>query len=196
MAGRDTLPSYSKPHESSDTEERKGLLSDDYSEKPEPNTQPNAWSTRKIVVAATTLIGLLITGAVARTLLIPPPPSHPNLFFHGGALRSNGTHNFRRTVLMVSIDGLRCVCQTQDYNMLLMVMARQRRADYLDRGFTPHLLDISKQGLRAKSMRPIFPVSPSSPIPELHTKLHVDLDISVSSLAFIACSRLSKCPLQ
>ena len=32
------------------------------------------------------------------------------------------------------------------------------RADYLDRGFTPHLLDISKQGLRAKFMRPIFPV--------------------------------------
>jgi len=38
---------------------------------------------------------------------------------------------------MVSIDGL--------------------RADYLDRGFTPHLLDISKQGLRAKSLRPVFP---------------------------------------
>ena len=32
------------------------------------------------------------------------------------------------------------------------------RADYLDRGLTPHLLDISKQGLRAKSMKPIFPV--------------------------------------
>ena len=32
------------------------------------------------------------------------------------------------------------------------------RADYLDRGFTPHLLDISKQGLRAKFMRPVFPV--------------------------------------
>ena len=31
-------------------------------------------------------------------------------------------------------------------------------ADYLDRGFTPHLLDISKQGLRAKFMRPVFPV--------------------------------------
>ncbi|KAF7980584.1 hypothetical protein HWV62_37336, partial [Athelia sp. TMB] len=31
------------------------------------------------------------------------------------------------------------------------------RADYLDRGFTPHLLAISKKGLRAKSMQPIFP---------------------------------------
>ncbi|KAF9783199.1 Phosphodiest-domain-containing protein [Thelephora terrestris] len=55
------------------------------------------------------------------------------------ALLSNGTHEFKRTVLIVSVDGL--------------------RADYLDRGFTPHLLDISKQGLRAKSMRPVFPVS-------------------------------------
>jgi hypothetical protein len=33
------------------------------------------------------------------------------------------------------------------------------RADYLDRGLTPHLLDISKQGLRAKFMKPVFPVS-------------------------------------
>ena len=32
------------------------------------------------------------------------------------------------------------------------------RADYLDRGLTPHLLDISKKGLRAKFMRPVFPV--------------------------------------
>ncbi|KAI0304302.1 Phosphodiest-domain-containing protein [Multifurca ochricompacta] len=30
-------------------------------------------------------------------------------------------------------------------------------ADYLDRGLTPHLLDISKEGLRAKFMKPIFP---------------------------------------
>ncbi|TFL02619.1 alkaline-phosphatase-like protein [Pterulicium gracile] len=50
---------------------------------------------------------------------------------------SNGTHEFKKTVLIVSIDGL--------------------RADYLDRGLTPHLLDISRKGLRAKSMQPIFP---------------------------------------
>jgi len=40
-------------------------------------------------------------------------------------------------VLIVSIDGL--------------------RADYLDRGLTPHLLDISKQGLRAKALISVFP---------------------------------------
>jgi len=31
------------------------------------------------------------------------------------------------------------------------------RADYLDRGLTPHLLALSKKGLRAKSMKPVFP---------------------------------------
>ena len=39
----------------------------------------------------------------------PTTTTHPNLAFHGSELRSNGTHDFKRTVLMVSIDGLRCV---------------------------------------------------------------------------------------
>lgn len=38
------------------------------------------------------------------------------------------------------------------------------RADYLDRGLTPHLLALSKKGLRAKSMKPIFPVSLLTPL--------------------------------
>ncbi|EIW59386.1 Phosphodiest-domain-containing protein [Trametes versicolor FP-101664 SS1] len=54
-----------------------------------------------------------------------------------GLLYSNGTHEFKKSALIVSIDGL--------------------RADYLDRGLTPHLLAISKDGLRAKSMKPVFP---------------------------------------
>ncbi|THG95374.1 hypothetical protein EW145_g7971 [Phellinidium pouzarii] len=66
-----------------------------------------------------------------------PRRAHPNSQFVGTELRSNGTDDFKRTVLIVSIDGL--------------------RADYLDRGLTPHLLDISKKGLRAKYMKPIFP---------------------------------------
>lgn len=33
--------------------------------------------------------------------------SHPNSHFVGSELRSNGTHDFKRTVLIVSIDGLR-----------------------------------------------------------------------------------------
>ncbi|KAF9262897.1 Phosphodiest-domain-containing protein [Marasmius fiardii PR-910] len=100
------------------------------------------WSRKKIIWAAALLINLLLLGVFARALLRVSPmkqhhDEHPNLTFHGQALRSNGTHDFKRTVLVVSIDGL--------------------RADYLDRGLTPHLLDIAKQGLRAKSMIPIFP---------------------------------------
>ncbi|KAH7884302.1 Phosphodiest-domain-containing protein [Phlebopus sp. FC_14] len=51
---------------------------------------------------------------------------------------SNGTHDFGRTVVLVSIDGF--------------------RADYLTRGLTPHLLDICAAGIRAEFMKPIFPV--------------------------------------
>ncbi|KAJ7486159.1 alkaline-phosphatase-like protein [Mycena galericulata] len=97
---------------------------------------PRGWSRKRVVYAAGALIALLITGTLARSLLLSPP-THPNLLFHGDDVRSNGTHDFKRTVLIVSIDGL--------------------RADYLDRGLTPHLLDISKQGLRAKALVPIFP---------------------------------------
>ncbi|KAG8907981.1 hypothetical protein FRB99_001147 [Tulasnella sp. 403] len=50
---------------------------------------------------------------------------------------SNGTHDFRRTVLVVSLDGL--------------------RAEYVDRNLTTHLHDISLKGLRAKYMEPVFP---------------------------------------
>ncbi|KAJ7069556.1 alkaline-phosphatase-like protein [Mycena amicta] len=143
-----------KSSRKSDKEERKGLLSgtedafnpaeEDWKADPELDDldTEHGWSRRKIIFAAAALIFLLITGVMARTFLLSPthPPSqetHPNLLFHGDGLRSNGTHDFKRTVLIVSIDGL--------------------RADYLDRGLTPHLLDISKQGLRAKSLVPIFP---------------------------------------
>lgn len=94
--------------ECSHFEERKGLLSEDYNEKPEPDTQPNVWSSQKVAAVAVTLICILLSGAVVRTLLIAQP-LHPNLLFHRGVLRSNGTHDFKRTVLLVSIDGLRWV---------------------------------------------------------------------------------------
>ncbi|KAF8443018.1 alkaline-phosphatase-like protein [Boletus edulis BED1] len=67
---------------------------------------------------------------------------------------SNGTHEFKRTVILISIDGLRQVisCSHSDSYPYL-----NSSASYLDRGLTPHLLDISKQGLRAKYMKPVFP---------------------------------------
>jgi hypothetical protein len=39
--------------------------------------------------------------------LSAPPSSIRALHFNGDTLRSNGTHDFKRTVLLVSIDGLR-----------------------------------------------------------------------------------------
>jgi len=155
MGNQDTLSSTHKLSRNIyDIEERRRLLSDDFIEKPEPETLLKAWSNWKIVVTASVLICLLITSAVAGTVLIFSF-SQPHLHFHGNALRSNGTHDFRRTVLMVSIDGLRCL----GFFLLYITWLINHRADYLDRGLTPHLLDISKKGLRAKSMRPIFPVS-------------------------------------
>ncbi|GAA6005146.1 nucleotide pyrophosphatase/phosphodiesterase family protein [Rhodotorula paludigena] len=55
----------------------------------------------------------------------------------GGGKRWNGTHWWDPTVLLVSLDGV--------------------RADYLERGMTPHLLDISRKGVRAKYLKPSFP---------------------------------------
>ncbi|KAE9408893.1 Phosphodiest-domain-containing protein [Gymnopus androsaceus JB14] len=126
-------------------EEREGLLTDsdgfesfdDPFEKEPSQTDSDAWPRSKIIKTAIAFILLLIFGTFSRILLRSPPASHPNISFNGDYVRSNGTHDFKRTVLIVSIDGL--------------------RADYLDRGFTPHLLEISKRGLRAKSMVPIFP---------------------------------------
>ena len=67
----------------------------------------------------------------------------------------------------------------------LGILTMTGRADYLDRGFTPHLLDISKQGLRAKHMRPVFPVG--STLFSYYGMLTScsDCDISVSLLSFV-----------
>lgn len=61
---------------------------------------------------------------------------HPPTMSHAG-MKSNGTHWFNDTVIMVSFDGV--------------------RADYLDRGLTPNLLGLAKKGLRAEYLEPIFP---------------------------------------
>lgn len=48
---------------------------------------------------------------------------------------SNGTHLFQKTVILISLDGV--------------------RADYLDLGLTPHLLNIAQVGLRAEYLQPV-----------------------------------------
>lgn len=95
-------------------EERKGLLAnvDDSADISEPELQARPLARKRIVVTAAVLIALLVTGAFARTLLLSSPVGrqiHPS-WFTGDEIRSNGTHDFQRTVLIVSIDGLRYVC--------------------------------------------------------------------------------------
>ncbi|KAF8532093.1 Phosphodiest-domain-containing protein [Gautieria morchelliformis] len=135
-------------HKEPETEEREGLLSGETSKKEVLDDVPRGWSRKALVITSVSFIGILLCAS----LLPPFFGYHPGSrekdgtdkvdgdkigFSQGETLRSNGTHDFKRTVLMVSIDGL--------------------RADYLDRGLTPHLLQISRTGLRAKWMRPIFP---------------------------------------
>jgi predicted AlkP superfamily pyrophosphatase or phosphodiesterase len=147
MASSSILPhSRSKPSaKRAKDEELKGLLagiddSDNHHTSSEsPPTYSESWpSTRTAIIAIIFLFGIVIGGIFALSFFYTTPKgAHPDLDFQGHALRSNGTHNFKRTLVIVSIDGL--------------------RADYLDRGLTPHLLAISKKGLRAKFMKPIFP---------------------------------------
>lgn len=71
------------------------------------------------------------------------------------AILSNGTHQYQKTVLLVSIDGFRLVISP----LRSIELRHGYRASYLDWGLTPHLLHISKRGLRARYMKPSFPVS-------------------------------------
>ncbi|KAF5333016.1 hypothetical protein D9758_015180 [Tetrapyrgos nigripes] len=151
MASNPFTPKYREYVQGHSAEEREGLLHSDQDNDNnkvesegriyidnDKDESSDGWSRSKIIKVASALIAILVFGAFTRALLRSPPPrTYSNLGFHGDLVRSNGTHDFKRTVLIVSIDGL--------------------RADYLDRGLTPHLLDISKEGLRAKSMMPVFP---------------------------------------
>ncbi|KIJ64399.1 hypothetical protein HYDPIDRAFT_28347 [Hydnomerulius pinastri MD-312] len=138
MAGH--RPSNDKAH---NDEETRGLLSnvdgdveDTASSPPAPSSAPSECSSKprlKLLASLSALVFLVLAGGAAYVLTrAPQTPTKQR-----GELLSNGTHEFKRTAILISIDGL--------------------RADYLDRGLTPHLLDISKQGIRAKYMKPIFP---------------------------------------
>jgi hypothetical protein len=104
-----TVVPYSSAFSESDVEERKGLLSEVEIQDSTQLPSQSAWSVTRVAVVAASLILLIITGSFARTVLSQTSHTHPNFQFHGDTLRSNGTHDFKRTVLIVSIDGLRCV---------------------------------------------------------------------------------------
>lgn len=143
------------PHEvAPEKGEREGLLSGETSFKRDVSDETSlGWSRKALVVTSLSFIGILLGASLlspflgfhygsTRKSVEHVSEDQRGGFAHGETLRSNGTHDFKRTVLMVSIDGL--------------------RADYLDRGLTPHLVEISRKGLRAKWMRPIFPVTSAS----------------------------------
>ena len=73
------------------------------------NTEP--WSRKHMGLIAGILIALLLGAALVPRDLFSGRScrknTHPNSKFVGTELRSNGTHDFKRTVLIVSIDGLR-----------------------------------------------------------------------------------------
>jgi len=115
-------PKISTPRtpKQANAEERKGLLntrendhddSDSINSFSEDVSDSKSWSKRKITLVAAAVIGLLITGTLTRTALFGNPirmQQHAQKSeFSGDVLRSNGTESFKRTVIIVSIDGLR-----------------------------------------------------------------------------------------
>ena len=101
-----------------DLEERKALLpfgsGHNSEEIDEDKKDEDGWSSRRITLAALVLIILLITGAFT-VLVLGGTPCRKRLPAVSSILRSNGTHDFKPTVLIVSIDGLRCVLLRQKW---------------------------------------------------------------------------------
>jgi len=98
-----------------DPEERKALLPSGSGEldNSEDIEDKDGWSSRKISLVALALIILLTTGAFTFMTLCGSPGRKRQLAASSN-LRSNGTHEFKPTVLIVSIDGLRCVLFRQE----------------------------------------------------------------------------------
>jgi hypothetical protein len=109
---KDSPSSQEKISFSSPSEEREGLLSgvDTVSAieveklKQSPLCHLFSFGLARIAVVATGLL-CLIFGLLC--WFSAPPSSITPLHFNGDTLRFNGTHDFKRTVLLVSIDGLR-----------------------------------------------------------------------------------------
>ncbi|QRV80871.1 pyrophosphatase/phosphodiesterase [Ceratobasidium sp. AG-Ba] len=91
------------------------------------------WLPRRYVAAALSFLGMTIVILVS-ILFVDPIWKRKQLVF-----MNNGTHDFRKTVIVMSFDGF--------------------RADYLQRGLTPHLLATGDSGLRARWLQPSFPAS-------------------------------------
>ncbi len=98
------------------SEERKGLLSGvdtpSISESDTSKSSPFCGqSTRLSFAGIGVLLGLILS--VFFYCLYIPPRLVNNPHFDGQTLRSNGTQEFKRTVVLVSIDGLRHALQSK-----------------------------------------------------------------------------------
>lgn len=132
--------------EREEKEERQGLLSGESllpDERKSGEESRFTWPRKALLVVAFCTLGFLLALVIgprcwSRNIKGSNTRNSTAQEHEADSLMFNGTHSFKPTVLMVSIDGL--------------------RADYLDRGLTSHLLEISRVGLRAKWMKPIFPV--------------------------------------
>ncbi|KAG8723235.1 hypothetical protein FRC09_004170 [Ceratobasidium sp. 395] len=89
------------------------------------------WLPRRYVAAALAFIGVTAIILISVLFIDPIWRRKQSVFM------SNGTHDFRKTVIVMSFDGF--------------------RADYLERGLTPHLLATGDSGLRARWMQPAYP---------------------------------------
>jgi hypothetical protein len=73
-------------------------------------TSNQPWSAKRMAGVGLALIVLILGASIAPSWFeygTRRHSAHPNSSFGGKELRSNGTHDFKRTVLIVSIDGLR-----------------------------------------------------------------------------------------
>lgn len=99
---------------SNPSEEREGLLSgvDSLSAiEAESFKKPSLYHLLQFGVTRISVVVVSFLGLVFgfHCWLSAPPSSITRLHFNGDTLRSNGTHDFKRTVILVSIDGLRNV---------------------------------------------------------------------------------------
>lgn len=95
------------------SEERKGLLSGiDTPFVSEADTSKSSPSCDRSTCLLVTAIGVLLGLVLSVSYWLYIPPRLANSFhFDGQTLRSNGTREFKRTVVLVSIDGLRHALQ-------------------------------------------------------------------------------------
>ena len=73
------------------------------------HSNQETWPSRRVAIISVAFLTILIFGGIFALSFFysAPTKAHPDLDYKGHTLRSNGTHSFKRTVVVVSIDGLR-----------------------------------------------------------------------------------------